>query len=678
MAGTVCIRLPINKDESLFGYLARVAEANGYDRSTWLLPIGQTTWFDTSKWTSDTIKHVARITGLAPHEVAVRLYADIGNDKVTFFGDRIRSILIDQRGQKAARKFCPDCLCETGFHSTLFDLVPIQVCPQHACRLTDTCPHCNKKVFWGQPSLVTCLACGGDLRAFKTEKLPVGELRGLTAVAKRFGYPHQHPHLAKQNLALADELAHLSTGEILELVITLAGYLGRRSNNCASFLTFTPEMRTNAHLVLNTRLPFVQRWPEGLFEFLDLYSLARGQTIQRANGLVKSFGRFYLSLIGQTEEPWLTVKAGFADFIENHWTGVSIPRSKLPDKKSAGNGRITIVETCRILGLPPPKVHDLIKPSTDSVNPKERWRGTPIFAGPQDIEKIASNGEKPLLLAELCQALGLTRRRQRQFLKGNVITPVLGPTIDGSPFYLFNAAQSNDILDDFTKWLTERPSGGSLPCTFDDVLKSQSLRQIPVKMVIDAIRSGRLAPIGKSDDKRGLFAFLFDRKTATRILSELQIEHSFATRAFSSEADTGSRKKNTIKQDVTDVFRFHGIGERSSSNMTIALTAMHLRMCQSAVSGMLDAGFLEIALQAPRAKRITIESIEAFKRRYVKTSVLVEEHGTKAQFITERLKAIGIEKASMSSGGMAYTSFYEREKRAGPTNLDSGISGVSA
>jgi hypothetical protein len=107
MAGSVCIRMPINRGESLFGYLARVAGANGYDRSTWLLPAGQRTWFNSAKWTRGTIEHVARITGLASKEVAFRVYSDVGHEKKIFFGDRISSSLIDQRGQKGTQKFCP-------------------------------------------------------------------------------------------------------------------------------------------------------------------------------------------------------------------------------------------------------------------------------------------------------------------------------------------------------------------------------------------------------------------------------------------------------------------------------------------------------------------------------------------------------------------------------------------
>jgi hypothetical protein len=55
----------------------------------------------------------------------------------------------------------------------------------------------------------------------------------------------------------------------------------------------------------------------------------------------------------------------------------------------------------------------------------------------------------------------------------------------------------------------------------------------------------------------------------------------------------------------------------------------------------------------------------AFRQRYIRTSTLVDEHGTNARFIIKRLKSIGIEHASNSSGKVTNTSFYEREKLRG-------------
>lgn len=410
MVNSVCIRVPINSGESIFGYLARVAEANGYDSSTWLLPTAQRMSFNTSKWTMDTIEHVTQITSLPRYEVANRVYANTSNNQLIFFGDRIPSVLVDQPYQEGTRKFCPDCLRETGFHSALFDLTPVQVCPQHACRLTTVCPLCAKKVFWGRPTLVTCKACGGDLTAAQTERVPTSELRGLAAIAKRFGFPHRHPDIAGQNLEFADELSHLSSGGVLQLMITFAGYLGHRSNP-NNFLYAKPQMRASLHRVLDIGLPFVQRWPEGLFEFLELYASAHGKNVNKIFGLKKSFASFYNLLIRQSAEPWLTVKASFSDYVENHWTGACIPRTYLgPDKVVAHYSRVTVAETCRILGFSPQKVHSLINRGILRASSMGSGRGLPILVEREDIEKIAPNGRKPLSLSELGRRLGLSRK----------------------------------------------------------------------------------------------------------------------------------------------------------------------------------------------------------------------------------------------------------------------------
>jgi hypothetical protein len=57
---------------------------------------------------------------------------------------------------------------------------------------------------------------------------------------------------------------------------------------------------------------------------------------------------------------------------------------------------------------------------------------------------------------------------------------------------------------------------------------------------------------------------LASEKSKTSFLIPLHAVEVMNSRAFSSEVDTGSREENAIKQRSRDVFRFHGIGKRSS------------------------------------------------------------------------------------------------------------------
>lgn len=141
-------------------------------------------------------------------------------------------------------------------------------------------------------------------------------------------------------------------------------------------------------------------------------------------------------------------------------------------------------------------------------------------------QKIAPQGRKRLQIREIGARLVLNRKRQRQFLEAGVITAVLGPQIDGSKVYLFKAAQADEILDDFAKQLIGTAASPSRTRTFAEVLKSQKLRQIPLKSLIDAIRRGRLRPVGRRDDKCGLYAFRFGRQASILVLRELEAAHA--------------------------------------------------------------------------------------------------------------------------------------------------------
>ena len=99
--------------------------------------------------------------------------------------------------------------------------------------------------------------------------------------------------------------------------------------------------------------------------------------------------------------------------------------------------------------------------------------------------------------------------------------------------------------------------------------------------------------------------------------------------------------------------------------MPIACAATHLRTSITAISEMLNAGFLETAPQSVQGQRVTVKSIEAFQRNYVKTSVLAKEQRSTPRFLIKRLKAIGIEPSSRSLGNVTNTTFYARHELRG-------------
>lgn len=181
--------LAIAPGESLFGFMSRIAAANLYERSTWLLDeLWASNGYDTSIWSAAMIDQVAAISGLERAEIASRTYAATDEDRQSFFGHPLPGSLIVQTAQKSRMRFCPECLA-SGIHHAIFDLAVVTVCPLHSRRTTEHCPHCDKPTYWGSGDMARCRGCKGDLTAAETERVARDTLCGLQAIIDLVGLP---------------------------------------------------------------------------------------------------------------------------------------------------------------------------------------------------------------------------------------------------------------------------------------------------------------------------------------------------------------------------------------------------------------------------------------------------------------------------------------------------------
>lgn len=151
---------PPHSTESLFGYVLRLAEANGYASQNEVLEIagiaarerGRKVRFDAEKLTSSLGRPAGSLRHLA--------YAKPGEE--------IRHALL--LGQPVAVKhlrlsrpmLCPQCVADRGFIEAFWDSALIVACPRHRCELLGACPECGRGLGAIRPGLLTC-GCGKSL-----------------------------------------------------------------------------------------------------------------------------------------------------------------------------------------------------------------------------------------------------------------------------------------------------------------------------------------------------------------------------------------------------------------------------------------------------------------------------------------------------------------------------------
>ncbi|WP_180976855.1 TniQ family protein [Fischerella thermalis] len=156
-----------NRDESLAGYIIRLAESNYYPSPNWIFQM------------SDLNKRGIYANLFYPHKDDLQklsLLSEIESDilwsmawtsnkqshsinlnTVKIFGDLVPIQTISTRRVK----LCPICLRSAPYCRSVWDLSFITTCPLHYCLLIDFCPQCGKEIKWSRPRVTIC-KCGFD------------------------------------------------------------------------------------------------------------------------------------------------------------------------------------------------------------------------------------------------------------------------------------------------------------------------------------------------------------------------------------------------------------------------------------------------------------------------------------------------------------------------------------
>jgi hypothetical protein len=273
--------------ESPFGYVLRLAEANGYPNPRIVLDYAN---FARQGRPISTLPltNLVSVTGLPEPEIeAIAHTARDGEGRTRF------KILGHDLGQHHSNLplslrdpvICPPCVVEHGYIDAFWDLEHAVACPIHGCRALSRCPSCGKSLSWFRPGLLTC-ACEADLSAANPEAASPDVLALMAAVrAKLHGEPlHDLPNDIGLPLA---ELDSISLRSILGILSALARF-SLQSKGQSREGDRTAAAREAAECLAH--------FPTGFHQMLRRLGLQYKATSSGALGLRKQFEPFYLAI----------------------------------------------------------------------------------------------------------------------------------------------------------------------------------------------------------------------------------------------------------------------------------------------------------------------------------------------------------------------------------------------
>lgn len=254
-------------DESFLGYIIRLSEENGYENPRWLLNSANILFDKNASflWKENTSFYkLSKIIGLRSARLENLLYPKITLEPHLSFSQAqamtnsyklsvsqqydLRSVF----GQNIIRymirlnpsKICPVCLAKINYIRKIWDLIPITVCPRHACLLVDSCPKCNKAIEFRRANVSVC-PCNFDWRDIKPKKVKGSELLLTKQIYKSCNLP-----VPRDNVNLSDYGSHfLNMDYFLRTIFSIAGLIKRTSKDTRKILFGTNNI--DLHQALN-------------------------------------------------------------------------------------------------------------------------------------------------------------------------------------------------------------------------------------------------------------------------------------------------------------------------------------------------------------------------------------------------------------------------------------------
>lgn len=421
------------EDESLMGYLLRLAEANA----------------------APSLKAIFELAGLPMHAISVGWRALCGPRvdlsrlaHVACLDDEHRRRLDEARAlagraglehyipgwnvpARAVRfthpKVCPTCLGERAYCRRSWDVLAVTACLRHGRMLLDTCPHCRQRIGWTRAAICSC-RCGCDWRETPSPPLEVPRRRATSLLARAAGLIDESEPASDEH---RDRLRPLGLGDLCVTLLAIARTF--RLGHAQQPIHSTMDNAT-CHEAMEEAANVFALWPDGFRHVCD-------RTLGERHG-----PEFVADLNALAErQPTAFLRLALDEYLTERHRARTIhdlpplDRSYVPPEEArrrlgvgqAGFERfVTRRDVCVIPGALDP---------------------TAIFIDVEALRRIAYERERLLSVADAAANLGLAARHIAELVRHAILEAASGPDIDGFDELRFTAAAIVDLytaLDD--------------------------------------------------------------------------------------------------------------------------------------------------------------------------------------------------------------------------------------
>lgn len=311
-------------DESLLGYLQRLAKVNGLPGKELISAFSQADEVEVADW----------LQSIDPPVSWPAVAAEYRAPKAKAF-----KVWTFRRS-----RYCPFCLDETDYWREAWGVTLITTCSVHNTELQDRCPNCLKETNHSSMLANSCKACGTTLGEHKHEISPASASDAwLTSIFE--------DKLRAVTLPGGSGLAALSYQELHELSSRLAVRSVRTESSKPLKVADSGSLEVSRYLA-HAAGEILMNWPRAFRDLLsdlrDVHSDGKGWKLTTA------FGPIYRDIHHDLNAPCFDfVRSEFESFLKNAWEAPLAKRNRLLSDKTVEEHRwVTIDEGAKATGIP--------------------------------------------------------------------------------------------------------------------------------------------------------------------------------------------------------------------------------------------------------------------------------------------------------------------------------------
>jgi len=276
-------------DESLLGYLHRLADANGLE--------GRVLQKEAKSATC--AQYLAMVHGNGAHPSWLPVHKELAG----------RPLQTTRLWNLRLPRYCPACLAESLHWRARWDISLMTACGRHKLRLLDCCQNCGKHLSWDRHNASYCLSCAHPLtiRAGIEKHVAYEELWFVRELEQR---------LMRQSRMLDLPLKHIDLDRFHEIAFRLGAGVMRQLGRMPRKVRLARSMDVAQPIALSAGRIF-SRWPKGLFDVLEKI---RGCSAEMATGGPTAiFGILHQEFSSLYKDDVLFIREVFDSYLKGRW-----------------------------------------------------------------------------------------------------------------------------------------------------------------------------------------------------------------------------------------------------------------------------------------------------------------------------------------------------------------------